>query len=999
MKKFLYLASAATLALASCSDDLGIKAPGSDAAAGDGAITATYIVGGEETETRTTLYNYTYLWNLGDQIGVLGAIKELNVVNEPFVYNSVESAAKGNFKGNVTLLPNEGYVGYYPWTATSDLGIKYYAPTSDGTELQSFTLSNSSIQNFNAEAAKSTWSDQRANGSFSNNAAPAVAYAKANSNGQLEFTFKPVASYLVFPVTATEDFTITSVTLTVGNQILVKDCTVTIPQGGTVPTASWSTGASASETAAGGDGKSIELVVSGNGVNVGPGLDPVNFWFVVPSGVQLANQAVSLKIATTNSDYPTVTLSRSLDENWVDSTEGEGVTVANNTVWLWNNGGYFTINPGDYYSITTPAQFLEYAYIASTGINAAYATWSALSDYSMTDFPSMVYSPDPTNKPYYGSLQQYVLAQGSLNGLKLREAVLSTNLNVSPAALQEYLAAQSMTDVVKQGTYYKNVYANYAFNNIPLQPIGGNASYSISGADGKEITLSGLVSAGPLFTATTTIPGTVQNLTLQNCSVKNDNDPETTYSPFLAGQPWGDLTFDTVTVGTGCNVNGKTDAASNVGLYDDIYNTWMATLGVDNNVFDIYAPTLNYNEVSVDFFDGYTFDFTAIKGAGPQNFVNIVNNPDGTAVTKALFVVQDRTMAGYLIQNGKVTRNGETFSVISMGADGETPEWSYWTGGQLVSSTPTKGLNTAEYLYYKISNTASADLEFDMNINLDMMSSFENTEGETETMYWYAIGNVDYPITINTSETGNVIANVYMNGLKGSEHGSTTATPSTILAPLGYSSIIPELLNIINVEVSVPNTANNYVAAVSATVGAGDESNVKVQNLKVTADENATFVNGSIGGLYSFLTQSTLGYVGSECSYSNANNLSDFTAGIIAGYLELNLQPNSVVTIPSNVGKGEEFGTVKVIFTPTSTGNSAWLQLNCSPASAIATSNSWKNWTLLCSAASTTVYITVNSNPQWLNIAASTATAGYYKVTPNQELGTPIPAQGTKYSY
>ena len=965
MKKFLYLASAATLALASCSDDLGIKAPGSDAAAGDVAITATYTIGGEDAETRTTLgAGYNYYWNLGDQIGVLGAVQALNVVNEPFVYNSVQSATSGSFSGKVNIEAGEGYVGYYPWTRTSGLQVNY---TEKG-ELASFVLTNSYEQNFNTDAAKATWSDKRANGSFSDNAAPAVAYATANANGQLNYSFKPVAAYLVFPITAMEDLNITSVTLQVsdgdsGYQNLVQDCLITIPEGYEYTKYAWGSVSDGTVTAGGAsssvsaeEAQKIILYCSGQGVQVGPTNGPTNFWFVVPTGIKLADETVTLTVTT--SDGNVYTLSRELEETWAGTESG--ATEQNTVTWLWQSTGhYFTINPGDYYYIETPAQFLEYAFVVSHGIGTTYNNyWKNLTNLSATDLPNMLYGLSD-EKPYNGNLNEYVSANsGSTSGLGVRQGIISGTLDVSPAAVQEYLKANSLTNIVKQGQYYPLVYEAYAFNNEPLAPIGGGTgTFTLGGLDKDNIaTLTGLVTNGSVFTSTQNNSTNIQYLTLKNCTASYPSLDS--YRPFISqGQK---ATFTDLTVGAGCNVNGKTSAEDNVGLFNVIGNSYIYKIAVANQVFDIYAQQLNYSLTSVDFFNGYTFDFTAIEGAEPQNFVNIVNNPDDTAVTKALFVVKDRTMAGYLIQNGKVTKNGETFSVISMGADGKTPEWSYWTGGQLVSSTPTKGLNTAEYLYYKISNTASADLEFDMNINLDMMASFENTEGETETMYWYAIGNAGNPITVNTSETGNVIANVYMNGLKGSEQGSTTATPSTILAPLGYSSIVPELLNIINVEVSVPNTANNYVAAVSAT--AGGKSNVKVQNLKVTLQGNLstsatapTFVNNAIGGLYSLLDQNSLGNIGLECSYSNNYPLTGFNAGVVAGYLSMTLGQNVTVNVPY-VGPGQEFGRVAASFSD----NSSWLNIGYASK---ANTSSWKNWTITGSK-DATLYVSINGADQ-----------------------------------
>ena len=979
MKKFLYLASAATLALASCSDDLGIKAPGSDAAAGDGAITATYTVGGEETETRTTLYNYTYLWNLGDQIGVLGAIKELNVVNEPFVYNSLESAAKGNFKGDVTLLPYEGYVGYYPWTATDKLGLNYNSSTDDGTEFAQFTLSNSYVQNFNATAAATSWNSNRANGSFGNNAAPAIAYATANAQGQVSFTFEPVASYLVFPITATEDVTITSVTLSLGGEVyLVQDCNITVK--GYNVTYNWSQG-KAANLPADIDGTSIQLLVSGNGVEVGPTNGPTNFWFVVPANVQLAGNTVSLEVALKGQD-DTVTLTRTLGEDWVDSTKKSKTTVANNTVWMMNEiGKYFTIDTGDTYNITTPAQFLEYAYVTYTGINALYPDWSKLINYSMTDLPNML-----TGANYDGNLAAYYAStegkpENTLYGLTLKPAVISGTLDVSPEAVAKYIAQQSMTDLVKQGSYYKKVYVPYVYNSTPLPTIGGQASYTIGGTEDSPAILTGLTSANSVFTtaANGSPAGTVQYLTLQNCSVVTENPSSETYTSFLT--PGGGAKYIDLTIGEGCNVNGETSADKNVGVFTSLNNQWFGATAVNNEVFDIYAQTLNITKAQVELFNNYAFDFSMYKGAGPQNFLSIVKNVTAAPKT-AVMVVSGRTQAGYLVQDGKVTvSDGTAYAVISMAEDGETPAVSYWTGSTYGGKI--QGLATAEYLYSLVN--ASSDGIFDMNINLDLMASYANTDKETENKYWYIPStNSAYTLTVNTSETGNTISNVYMNGYNRYQQvNQESYTPTNILTVLGFSSIVPELLYLNNVYIDVPaGTTNNLVAAVSAVPGTGSEvSNVSVNQMKVTplgtvqntvsnnnvVTQQPTFQNEAVGGLYSFLNINNFAYVGPDCSYSNTPGNINVKAGVIAGYLNLkNLGNNVKLTLPYIPRGGQQFGQADIVLT--SSGNaSCYLQITCNSASDISkiSASYMPEWLNISSSSNQTLYMNVNGG-SWL---------------------------------
>ena len=127
---------------------------------------------------------------------------------------------------------------------------------------------------------------------------------------------------------------------------------------------------------------------------------------------------------------------------------------------------------------------------------------------------------------------------------------------------------------------------------------------------------------------------------------------------------------------------------------------------------------------------------------------------------------------------------------------------------------------------------------------------------------------------------------------------------------LGYSSIVKETLNISDVVIDT-NLDGCYIAAVS--VQPFGESNVIVNNLKVTLDDEVVNYNGGIGGLYQQINKYNLQKIGEECYYTNkvGNMPTGVPAGIVAGVFNLTLDENIEMTIPY-AGPSQAFGKVNV---------------------------------------------------------------------------------------
>ena len=142
-----------------------------------------------------------------------------------------------------------------------------------------------------------------------------------------------------------------------------------------------------------------------------------------------------------------------------------------------------------------------------------------------------------------------------------------------------------------------------------------------------------------------------------------------------------------------------------------------------------------------------------------------------------MLIVENATEAGYLAQAGKVTTNGAAYSVISLADDGKTPEWSYWTVGILQNQPANASgakFTIAENLAYTIQNSTTGTVDIKMNVNINLMGSYENTEGDTENKYWITNTSSVPIFNVVISETSNTIENVYMTGYKNSASTGTS---------------------------------------------------------------------------------------------------------------------------------------------------------------------------------------------------------------------------------
>ena len=990
MKKLLFLASAAALLATSCSDDFAPQGKQDLQVEGDAIVTATLNFGEEESGTRTTLgSNYQYYWNQGDQIGVLGAVYGLNLQNVPFIYPNAASSTSGTFVGSAQLVGGEGYFAYYPWTGADNLNAQYGLAgetPNNTTLLSSFQLKNSAIQNFNDNAqASAVWSTQRASGSFAPNAAPAYAYSTANMNGTIAFNFQPVYSYLVFPITSNQSVNVSSIKLSISaagydgyNRPLVQPCTISMDGGTTNAQVEWPNQNILVEPGSGGD-ESITLLCSGNGVALGPSLDPVNFWFVVPAGLSLKGATVTLAVTTKKGD--TITRTRTLDTNWSGSGTDNGVTKANNVVWLWQTTGQpFTLNTNsDQYTISTAAQFLEYAYLVTNGIENVYADWKNLTNYSLTDLQNMLYTEDGT---YNGDLKTYVYNNG-FTGLLVKQGVINGTLDLTPSVIKAYFAQNTLTNIAQQAGYYTNVYANYVYNGKGLANIGGGAPFILGGVKGSVATITGLQTGGTIFANMQNNAGTIQYLNIQGCTAQFKTEiANNNQRAFLAVAPSANATFNSVTVGAnniGTNMASSANS-KNIWLFQTLDNANLANWsGVVNNSFVYYAQNLNISTQKPKNSTGtynYAFDFTAIKGAAYANFVaKNVKYVDGTQ--DALFVVSGKSEAAAMSTSFNGGRNTSTpYSVVDWySSSKKNYGTSYWTGTQIESSP--YGQYTAEVLAYMLNNNSTVNMT--MNVNLNMMGDFiTNTSNGTRRTWKVPYGDKwNNSVTLNAGSDGNTgavwnnISNIYME----------SENPGQVLTLLGNISYIPKLINISDMTVYVQDE-ECLVAAVSITLPSTNntKSNVSVENFNVdiayglSADDLGQEGNskGAVGGLYQNLSLSNIKNVGNQCSYTYGNVTPGYPAGIVCGVFNFNLNDPAALTIPY-VGPTNAFGIVNVNVTGNSTRSSFMKVLKANSA----TTDNWKNWNYYAAdntvSAGYTLYVT-DATGQYLKTATNIPT-------------------------
>ncbi|MCH5224116.1 MAG: hypothetical protein J1E82_08745 [Muribaculaceae bacterium] len=959
MKKFLYLASATAL-LASCSDDFN-TGNNSSVLEGKTKITANLNVG-EENNTRTSVEiqngQYALLWNRGDALGIYGATSEQYVTNADFYYAGLSSSTAGEFYGDITVVPGDDYVGYYPYNPTGgvvDLG--------DGTTT-TINLSINAEQTFNAKATAQEWNNNKANGSFANGTVPAYGFATAvagedGGEATINFDFQTPASFIAVPVVGTEvvnTLTLKISTSETGDNIsdgyyyLSGDVTVTLTEADDETTVTYPSESSENK------GTSVTLNCGNYQLSTE---DATNFWFVVPAGINLQGSTIELYF---NGDDENP-LTRTFPDTWTSSSKFGTFTGANDVRWIGQSaiqGDYFKY-AGDKYMITSPQAFLEYCYLVS-------------------------------NQDVYKNYYQYF---NNLPGTEIGQMVNITSgegaeadITVKPAYIVgelDFTNGQSTIESWLKGInpyystnpYYMAVFGEYIKNGY-ISTIGGAQTYTITGAAPATSTedepaataetsnpsvLKGLKVNGNQLFVSNGETSTVSNITLNNV-VLNATEFEGYYAYLSVYK--SNLLVQNVTV------NGTTDIllqpssseAENDWLFYNFSSSYFENNSVSYEVEGtnidemIFANNLNINTRS--------FNFVEVQPVSAFNNINIIqsqwSNPEGYG---ALLTIKDAGVIGVnpvavdLME--RINNNGFPYSVV----DSKT---SYWTG----TYATTSGYNgwiangTAERLATLLNTVlnGSSIKEYTFSFgdyNLNLMGTYLNTEGEEEHKCWTNNGVWGNTLTVNASETANTISNVYINGYKDYEPAETEGAVTLILTTLGGYTIIPEEV-VIN-DVTINCTRNQaFVAAVSASPKG--ESTVTVNNYQVNWGKGITsvgqegYVNG-VGGLYQNLDGENINYV-VDSNYSNgntnANSLRPTTAfgGIVAGVLNYSVENSfnqaaaskNPLTIPY-VGVGSpSFGVVNItVSMTTASANSSYIVINSDY-----NSENWMNWNFIAGA-------------------------------------------------
>ena len=976
MKKYLYLASAAALAFASCSDDLSLKTETPNEA--QGGVTATFAFGGDLEETRTSLGHnangFYYQWSSNDQIGLFNCISpnySVNGVpevqlygdktNAVFTYAKTTGTSSAQFTGDSRLLTQGQYVAYYPWTRGNEID-----PTT-GT----FEVVIPQLQNFNYIAAEAAWNEDYPTGGFSENVAPAVAFGK-EVNGEIALEFNSVASYLVLPVAGVSGQNITSIKLSVsykGEQqqiagsygidmvefLKAPDAYMLGGQGGNDPQRQGNTTAGKPTwTADPTDPYSIEVYFGKDGIALNP-VTPVNVWFVVPADMHVNGSTLTLTFYTSDiagNSTEVGTASRTLSDQF--SNKFNGLMGRDQIRWIWaaDSNPFYCVTtsvPTGSYVITTAAQFLEYAYLASNKINGsgnALETWNRLSNKFYSDFQNMVEWED-----------------GTVKGLK--PAAVVGNIDFSPSAIGSWIKGSLATGQRDLEDYYQLVYGYYANGNYPrpagaIPPIGGIRETKIYGL--SNATLNGLniysTNGEGVFVSvdnTNNYSTYVESLTFTNMDVLeygNPNNTDRTYY-FLAQVYDQNFTCSNVKIGAGSGFDVKANASNYTeALFDKIYSYDYMTPYyfyldyplVSGNTSDItyYAYDLRLNKVNNP--SWVTMDFSkAPSYSNVANFVQVNNTWNLTEAMGARLKIQDAASGASNVNNAavlkyKVTGKFNLTQVYSI-VDSST---SYWTGTATTdpSDKATLHKGTAEYLASTVQGANGGTFPKD-TYNLNLMGKYVNPwNSSTTTTNWFNSG-LYCTMTVNGNVGGNgplVISNVFINGLKNNYHPNTGMQNSDKLATgsesedLSYEAInfmtlfgnvvTASNVTVNDIEISPVDQANdNYIIiAAFGSDAQGNNNNLKVGTLDINNKQYTNLLNsdsfrkGEMGGFFYQWTNNASGS-GWTMSTMEGNPFNMVEVGYVAGNLVYNIVNNPTLNNPFGktgyAGDFAPFGAMK----------------------------------------------------------------------------------------
>lgn len=880
MKKYLFLASAATLLLASCSDEFNpgnnnqeiqgksvIYASMPDAGSN---VTRTYV---EPTASGT----YRYYWDQGDQIGLYGT----NVENASYI-NVSQSGSDAKFVGQTNLKAGGTYFGYYPYSEDQS-----FTPVQNNGTYTSASL-NVNIkakQNFNYTMAyiedENNNVTPSASGSFSQSSAPAVAIATAEKDNELNFSLEPMASYMRVPFTGVGS--IYSIALTVANSdtylyqlngyqnidLLDEDA---VDAGLSFP-ANVNRSVSASEAEA-----TITLYCA-DGAELNP-TNPVWFWFVIPTGIDLNDATATMVV---NGSLGSATFTKSFG----DLSEMDGYTAQNgyptvrNTPYDITNkqnatNKSFVYSGTDNCLLTTPAQFLEYANLVTVGAETAIKNYNTLTEGQIkySYLPQMLKGgvvPTDENASFASVLNAVIPVDITITE-DIVETLLGGNgdgilgAGGSPLYfeyLQNYLGGKFKTigtgsEFTMQGIQFTNEEGNQVCPTVSGLPILGNSLFNSIPAGSQ-----------------TPIAFTVKNLIFDNVTITPTNANSAYFLSFNLGQQGRN--YDNFTVGANCSLEGVETPT----LFNQIYASLFDYSDVVNNSTMGWAVTLSAND---------NFDFTKLQGTSTKYFENISITKQkypiltvfaGTSEDAEEAAVESLNNAKNVIDIVKETMgtnygNDYAYSVVA----GDT---SYWTGTLYMNNSDNNDYVMAEEFanYVQYFRTY---FTLDLTHNLDLMN-----------LPWFTAPDrpADQVVTINGND--KTISNVSINPVAG----------ATNLSLLGLSSIVT---NLTVSDLTIDNTGDNaieaYVAGLSVWPGVVNGTNgVEVSTKNVTLNNitiKATQANADlIGGFYVSLGRGQIESI-TDLNITGTTVIeTQVQAGYIAGLLSYTLNtPTGTLSDP-----------------------------------------------------------------------------------------------------
>lgn len=782
MKKVLMFATAASAAfmLGSCSKDLT-----SDVApslAGNSKVIAEFTFD-NDAETRTFLGNdQKFYWEAGDAIGVFEAT---DITNTQSYFGYISN---GEFAGNLGFFEAEAYYGYYPY--------------AKGTKIEggSIALPIDANQQYNFAKEELTY------GSFYSMTAPAVAYGTAMDSSKLPLTFRGVASYVRIPIKGYG--TVKSLELTIGD--LKLNGTVTVKKLSELAKLKATDQVPAGSLEWEGVGESITLDC-GKGV-VLDAAKPTYFWFVIPAGQTVVENKegaeATLTVKATMSAGTEIELTRKYTTRGL-ATPVNGIMPITPEDKTQNA---FVITEDNGYLISTPEQFLKYAYAAT----------NELTDEDVAD------------------------------GAGLKPAILLNDLDFS--TINEGIAVTTdMTTL--EFTAYKAWNENET-KSIPA--IGGSKVYSI---DGKNFAIKNLTVTSEdgkgMFGGTKT----VKNLKLENVVVEATANEAAEYVYLVDN--YEDVENIVFGDGNKLTVGGKTTGGKRALVYETTSDKFVAKPAKAVSGASYYAINFTAKAGKVLPLNG-----AAVTGETAllltNTYHNIILENNGVVFALASSYAENET-SNYGFEKLKSTiaaykeNSRYSFSAVVRKSKSLEIEKSLWTGGRYAKNSD--GIYTAEEMAYELANFSTKSIIMDLTCDIDLQNQPWALAGnQNETAVMTIKGNNKTIANVNLDYSAYLVNGQTADETKGLEEVKPLGSDKVYFTLFGGKATVNNL-TVDGITIKIPNktTANAFTPVVAAFAGTGTASNSTVKGLTIDTSKYAFAIEKGIGGMFQTLTHSQFG--------------------------------------------------------------------------------------------------------------------------------------------